>query len=690
MIGDRANSLLDLLVRINRDVVSALDLRMVLQRLVFASMQHVGGERGSIIVVNADGMPVDAMIVYGKDVHAHTTRRLQETVDRGLAGWVIRNRKPALLTDTSRDERWLHRPDDAVGMSGPKSAICVPLMARNQVVGALTIVHPVPGTFQTEHLELAQAIADQASIAVLNARLYSESRRQARIMTSLADSAVSFSDSLESPDTWERVLNRTVQTLQVETAALGFVDEAEGQVVFRAAAGQNAEGIVGHTLARDKGLVGETLKKGRAVVVENAPEEPRYAPADHFPGVTVRGLMLAPIASHGKFIGILAALNPVEGTFDQDAPTVMQGLAALAGITIRNAELLERLQHAQQHYLELFEESLDLVFVTDWNGRITEANRRAAEITGLSIEQLKAVGIAQIHPVDKEKVGKGFEGLRRRTGVQYESAVRTSDGTAVTVEVRARAMEFGAAEGILWTMHDLTERKKLDELRENLAAMIYHDLRSPISNLVSSLDLLHGMLGANDDAAVTLGIAQNSVGRINRLISSLLDINRLEAGLRITSQSLHRPEDLVLSAVREASPLAEARDHRIRTTIAAGLPDIWVDGDMIRRVLINLLENAIKFSGAGTDVELGALQDSGLMQFWVQDRGPGIPAADHWRIFEKFARLSSSSTTAQGIGLGLAFCRLAVRAHGGNIRVESEEGRGARFIVTLPLKAAAV
>jgi sigma-B regulation protein RsbU (phosphoserine phosphatase) len=98
------------------------------------------------------------------------------------------------VSDTSLDERWLHRPDDAADQSGPKAALCVPLLARNQMVGALTIVHSLPGAFGTGHLELAQAIADQASIAVLNARLYSDSTRQARIMTALAEGAASFAD----------------------------------------------------------------------------------------------------------------------------------------------------------------------------------------------------------------------------------------------------------------------------------------------------------------------------------------------------------------------------------------------------------------------------------------------------------------------------------------------------------------
>ena len=449
MIGDRASNLLQLLIRINRDVAGALDLRTVLQRLIFSAMQHVGGERASIIVVDDTGMPVDATIVYGANLHEHTTRQLGETLDRGLAGWVIRNRKPALVPDTSLDERWLRRPDDAPGQSGPKSAVCVPLVARDRIVGALTIVHSVPDSFGSDHLDLAGAIADQASIAVLNARLYSESTRQARIMTALAEGAASFGSSLDLQEVWERILNRTIEALQVETAALGMLDEAEGQIVFRAAAGQNAVGIIGHKTAQDKSLAGEALRQGAAILVVNAAEDPRFTKADRFAAIDVRAIMFAPIQSQGRAMGVLAAINPVAGRFDPDDGTVLHGIGGLAGTTIHNAQLYEQLQKAQRHYLELFEETMDMVLVTDWEGRITDANRQAVQVTGFAPEHLHAMNIRQLQHVDWRKVGKGFVALRRQGAVSYESTVQTAGGRSVAVEVHARPMEFAAADAIL-------------------------------------------------------------------------------------------------------------------------------------------------------------------------------------------------------------------------------------------------
>jgi signal transduction histidine kinase len=114
------------------------------------------------------------------------------------------------------------------------------------------------------------------------------------------------------------------------------------------------------------------------------------------------------------------------------------------------------------------------------------------------------------------------------------------------------------------------------------------------------------------------------------------------------------------------------------------LPLIWVDVDMIHRMFINLLENAIKFTPVGGQIEIGAQTSSGTsVKFWVRDNGPGVSAADLERIFEKFTRLRNKNTS--GLGVGLAFCKLAVLGHGGQIWVESELGKGTTFWLTLPV-----
>ena len=683
---DRTKALLELLYHVSREVATALDLRTVLQRVLNEAIQNVGGERCSIVVLDDAGKAVDATIVYGNQVHEHITQQMRDTMERGLAGWVIRNRKGVLILDTSKDERWLMRPDDAVDRSGAKSAICVPLLAREQLVGVLTLVHPAPNAFSPEQLDLMQAIADQAGIAVLNARLYTESQRQARVMTALAEGAAAMNASLRMEDVYQRILIQTMQALQVETVALGML---EGEsIVYRAAAGYNAGNILGRTIPVGEGIAGKAALESHGVVVPDVSQDKNYGEADQFGGIDVRAVVVAPIQSQGRMIGIIEAINPIARTFDPDALLVMTGIGGLAGSTIQNAQLFERLQAAHQRYQELFEDSIDAMLITDWEGHILEANRQAVLLSGYTREVLQTLRIDQLHEVNWNRVGKGFETLRGDQMSSYEASIKGEEGNPMPIEVHARRVEFDETDSIQWILRDITERKELDRLREDLTAMIYHDLRSPLANIVSSLDVLFGMVPENDKETVLtiLRIAENSTDRIQRLVSSLLDVNRLESGQPVVNHKVVETLPLIERAIADVEPVAKGRRQSISSDLPAVLPSIWVDEDMARRVLINLMENAVKFTPPDGKLEVGARHEDDWVRIWVKDNGPGIPVANQGQIFDKFRRLPSTSSNKQsGLGIGLAFCRLAVLGHGGRIWVESEPGKGSTFHFTFPI-----
>jgi signal transduction histidine kinase len=235
-------------------------------------------------------------------------------------------------------------------------------------------------------------------------------------------------------------------------------------------------------------------------------------------------------------------------------------------------------------------------------------------------------------------------------------------------------------------LRDITERKELDGLREDLTAMIYHDLRSPLANIVSSLDVLYSMAPEDDKEMVltVLKIAENSTDRIQRLVSSLLDVNRLESGQPVADQKVVDPIQMIAEVVLDVEPVAKGRRQSISADLPKELPPIWVDEDMARRVLINLMENASKFTPSNGKLEVGALEEDDWVHLWVKDNGPGIPAADQDRIFDKFTRLRGKNKPG-GLGIGLSFCRLAVLGHGGRIWVESESGKGTAFHFTFPV-----
>jgi signal transduction histidine kinase len=287
--------------------------------------------------------------------------------------------------------------------------------------------------------------------------------------------------------------------------------------------------------------------------------------------------------------------------------------------------------------------------------------------------------------VNWNRTGLEFETLRSNRSAAYESVLHKRESGTIPIEVHVRHVEFEENDVLQWTLRDIKERKDLDAMREDLTSMIYHDLRSPLANIVSSIEVLAGMVDHGDEAARSiLAIAANSTDRIQRLINSLLDINRLEAGQPVVNFKVVDTNSLIEQAVKDTRPAAEGRRQSVETALPKQLAPIWVDADMIRRVLINLLENAIKFTPTEGQIQVGARSQGDWLHIWIKDNGPGIAPSDQERIFEKFTRLRGKDKPG-GLGVGLAFCRLAVQAHGGRIWVESETGHGTAFTFTLPL-----
>ena len=163
---------LELLYEIGREVAAALDLRLVLHRLLFLSMKNVGAISGSIIVLDENGQPVESAFLIPGQAHDTTALQLRVTYEHGMAGWVARNQQAVLIPDTSKDDRWLRRPDDAEDRTGPKSAVSAPIMALEKLVGVITLVHPRPNFFSSDHLDLVKAIANQAGTAIRHAQLF--------------------------------------------------------------------------------------------------------------------------------------------------------------------------------------------------------------------------------------------------------------------------------------------------------------------------------------------------------------------------------------------------------------------------------------------------------------------------------------------------------------------------------------
>jgi len=518
MIKPSEVSSLEILYRISRELTVSLDLHTVLEHVLTLSTSNIGAERASLIVLGDKEAPIDAAMILNGQLTPTTIEKMKDVLTSGLAGWVIRHHKLALLNDAEKDERWLPSPNPSPDETAGKSVLCIPIMAHEKLVGVLTIVHSQLNFFTKEYVALQQAIAD------------------------------------------------------------------------------------------------------------------------------------------------------------------------MAGIAIRNAELYKDVQNAQVRYYDLFEESIEPIFVTDLHGKILEANRQASQVTGITMEKLLQYSITDLHRPDLEKIGQQFENIPAQGSLTYDSELQNRAGEVLPVEVHVSQILIAEETCAQWIFRNLTEQKKLDQLRDNLSAMLYHDLRSPLANIVSSLDILTNLLPLSDSDSIksVFEVAKRSTGRMQRMIDGLLDINRLESGQQITQKHSTHITALINESVEIIHSTAESKEIEIAQDIGARVPDLSIDEDMIRRVLVNLLENAIKFSPSGSTVHIGAKKYKQEVHLWVDDHGSGIPEDSREEIFEKFVRLQKT-ISVKGLGLGLAFCKLAVQAHGGTIWVENRPQGGSRFIFSLPI-----
>lgn len=487
----------------------------------------------------------------------------------------------------------------------------------------------------------------------------------------------------------ERVLLLSTGSIGVERASLIVLDDQlkpiDGALIVDGS-------IIPHKAQQlwatvENGLAGWVIREGKPVWIKDTSRDPRWlqrkddAPEKSGP----KSAACLPLKQRNKLVGVLTIVHPQPNFFTQQDFKLLQGVADLSGSAVGNARLFESLQSANRRYRELFDDSIDPIFITDMEGEILEANRQASGVTGYQPVELIGRSLFDLQSRDKSAILDEQASLSAGMVVTFASNMVLRNGSLLPVSVHIRREFIDGMHLMQWIFRDVSERMELDSLRDDLSAMIYHDLRSPLANVISSLDIMMASQPPpNDSMKGLIQIAYRSADRMQRLISALLDISRLETGQSILKQKITEIRSMFSETIEIIKPNLESRNQTITTVIPKDPIFLYIDSDMIRRVVINLAENANKFTPTGGAIQLGAKVNRDHIEIWVQDSGPGIPPDSIKTIFEKYVRLQTGSAT-KGLGLGLAFCRLAVEAHGGKIWVESKLGQGSRFVFSLPM-----
>lgn len=224
-----------------------------------------------------------------------------------------------------------------------------------------------------------------------------------------------------------------------------------------------------------------------------------------------------------------------------------------------------------------------------------------------------------------------------------------------------------------------------ERMRNALLSAVSHDLRTPLATITGAASLLSNQeTPLSDQSKQTLAESIfDESERMNRLVGNLLDLTRLEAGV-IQPQTALQPIDETIGVVLSRLD-RQLRTHPVRTSVPDDLPPVLIDSVLVQQVFVNLLDNAVRFATAGTEIDLAAHRDDGDLIVKVADRGPGIPDGAEQRIFEKFYRVDAA--TGAGSGIGLAICRAVMQLHGGRISASNRVGGGAVFHLTFPIPA---
>jgi two-component system, sensor histidine kinase len=234
----------------------------------------------------------------------------------------------------------------------------------------------------------------------------------------------------------------------------------------------------------------------------------------------------------------------------------------------------------------------------------------------------------------------------------------------------------------------LTQLRELESLRDNLTHMIVHDLRTPLTALLTGLQTVERAGELNEVQAECLQLADHGGQTLLRMINDLLDISKMEQGSLTLDCADMDARCIVESAVQQVAPLADEQRLVLVTEVAPDLPSLYADEEKLQRILVNLLGNAVKFTPVGGRITIPVRRSEGerSLQFQVTDSGEGIPAEAFDRIFDKFGQVEDRKAgRLMSTGLGLTFCKMAVQAHGGRIWIESELGKGSTFSFTIPL-----
>ena len=603
-----------------------------------------------------------------------------------------------------RDEAALHAPDQAMlQQRGLHAVLNMPLILGQEFIGVVEWGDERPGRrFTTAEIQFAQTLGHQATIAVHNARLFEERARRILNLNELYQASLALSASVELEEVLRRTSTVAREISRADAVTLYVYDKRTDSFTRASALGVTGDWSPAHL--RSTGMTRRVVKEGVPILVTETHGHPEVNP--HTIEAGIRSLIAVPLNSQGRTVGVMYVGSFTAHHFDQGDVQYVSSLANQAAVAISNARLFSEIAESRDQLQAILDSADDGLLIFAPTGRIVLVNPRLEEMWDvphgwLNERQLHDL-LDQPEATIAEKLGYTIEMLQRLL-VQVSAGntptwnrhvyALPGQSPARYVERACRPVLDVERQPIGWMMvlRDVTEELELQRMRDDLTNTIVHDLRSPLSSILGSLYFIEELIEEQDPASPiheALTISIRGANKLMNLVNSLLDIARLSAGQALVELHPQRLEMILDAAVDYLLPLAGDSEITLSKIVEPDLPLVLIDEDKINRVIVNLIDNALKFTPRGGRVTVSAERwlngdEGSYVRCIVRDTGPGIPPEYRSRIFERFVQIANRHGRRRGTGIGLNFCQLAIEAHGGRIWVDEAPGGGSEFSFTL-------
>lgn len=682
--------------RIGRTLTSSLDPERVPKLIIEQVTELLGAEEASLMLIDPDSGDLVFTYTTGPFGEGLLGKRLPRGA--GLAGYVVEHGRSVIVNDVQHDERFYDRTDKTTGFV-TRALLAVPLRGVGGVQGVIEALNPQGDRFSAEDQQLLEALADQAVIALENAQRFAQvdealARRaqelvgtnaqlehNLRSLTALNALGMAINTSLRSAD---EIFGMTARGVVEITSALGAGVVLDDGGAFRTAV------QIGPSLTQSPELLAllrQVLATGRPELVPLPPQTLSSANARH--------LLLVPLRATQRTLGGLCIYFADTIPDAPDRETVVL-FATQAAVAVESIELFTAVRSGRDQMASILASTREGIMLITDDAQVAIANASLHQLCRLAGQLPQNMSVEHFLSRWEKSAGyvpEQWAALRRDLDLVLAGQAAFASGELNEVGATPRAILWsvlpalssgGSTGGTLLVLRDITEAKESERLRHDLTNMIVHDLRSPLSSVMASIELMQkGIAGEVAKAQHNvLSIAYSSTVQMLEMINALLDVSRLESGRMPVNQQPCALGPLIEQAAVSLSSLAREQHVEVRSEVAPALPAVNADLDLVMRVIQNLLGNALKFSGFGSSVTIRASAGPALVTVAVVDQGVGIAPQDQEKIFAKFSQVGERRG---GTGLGLTFCKLVVEAHNGQIWVVSAPGEGSTFYFTLPL-----